>query len=164
MKHSLDMMVLAMINNAVHADRFCSPVRNYDISLGDSKMADQNTIEATVLFHGLDADLAMDLRNALAGFCEGMQAEVLTDVVQARAALRGDGATIVFCDTKPETVQDLRRINPSASIIAVSRLPETTDWLNVIEAGADDYCAAPFESHQLRWILDSTLRYSRAAA
>jgi len=36
--------------------------------------------------------------------------------------------------------------------------------LNVIEAGADDYCAAPFESHQLRWILDSTLSYSRAAA
>ena len=158
------MMVLAMNNNPVHADRFFSSVRNYDISLRDSKMADQNTIEATVLFHGLGADLAMDLRNALAGFCEGMQAEVLTDAVQARAALRGDRATIVFCGTKPETVQDLRRINPSASIIAVSRLPETSDWLNVIEAGADDYCAAPFESHQLRWILDSTLRYSRAAA
>ena len=127
-------------------------------------MADQNTIEATVLFHGLDADLAVDLRKALAGFCEGMQAEVLTGSAQARAALRGDRATIVFCGIKPETVKELRRINPNASIISVSRLPETTDWLNVIEAGADDYCAAPFESHQLRWILDSTLSYSRAAA
>lgn len=127
-------------------------------------MVDQNTIEATVLFHGLDADLAMDLRNALAGFCEGIQVEVLTGIGQARAALRGDRAMIVFCGTKPETVKDLRRVNPNASIIAVSRLPETTDWLNVIEAGADDYCAAPFESHQLRWILDSTLSYSRAAA
>ena len=127
-------------------------------------MIDQKTIEATVLFHGLDSELAMDLRDALAGFCEGLQQEVLTGHVQARAALRNDKATIVFCGVTPETVKDLRRSNPHASIIAVSRLPETTDWLNVIEAGADDYCAAPFESHQLRWILDSTMHYSRAAA
>ena len=127
-------------------------------------MLDQNTIEATVLFHGLDAELAMDLRDALAGFCEGVQAETLTGQTQSRDTLRADQATVVFCGIKPETVKDLRRINPKASIIAVSRLPETSDWLNVIEAGADDYCAAPFESHQLRWILDSTLSCSRAAA
>jgi|SRR6185295_5192599 len=127
-------------------------------------MVDQNTIEATVLFHGLDSELALDLRHALSGFCEGIQAEALTGLAQARTTLRNDRNTIVFCGTKPETVKDLRRINPNASIIAVSRLPETTDWLNVIEAGADDYCAAPFESHQLRWILDSSLSFSRAAA
>src|SRR3954465_11316125 len=163
MKHSRDILFLAM-NNPVLADRFFSPVRNYNISLGESKMVDQNTIEATVLFHGLDSELAMDLRAALSGFCEGIQAEVLPGVAQSKATLRTDCATVVFCGTKTETVKDLRRINPKASIIAVSRLPETTDWLNVIEAGADDYCAAPFESHQLRWILDSTLSYSRAAA
>jgi DNA-binding response OmpR family regulator len=127
-------------------------------------MPDQNTIEATVLFHGLDHDLAMDLRHALAGFCDGIQSEVLTGAEPARAALRSDRASIVFCSAQIETVKNLRRINPNASIIAVSRLPETTDWLNVIEAGADDYCAAPFESHQLRWILDSTIHFSRAAA
>ena len=49
-------------------------------------------------------------------------------------------------------------------IIMVTTLDSETDLINGIEAGADDYCAAPFESHQLRWILDSTLRYSRAAA
>jgi DNA-binding response OmpR family regulator len=163
MKHSQDILFLGM-NNIVLADRFFSPVRKYNISLGDINMIDQNTIEATVLFHGLDSELAMDLRDALAGFCEGIEAEVLTSSAHARAALRSDRATVVFCGTKPEVVKDLRRINPHASIIAVSRLPETTDWLNVIEAGADDYCAAPFESHQLRWILDSTLSYSRAAA
>ncbi len=127
-------------------------------------MVDQNTIEATVLFHGLDSALAVDLREALAGFCEGIQTEVLSGIAQARTAVRSYRATVVFCGTKTETVKDLRRLNPSASIISVSRLPETTDWLNVIEAGADDYCAAPFETHQLRWILDSTLHYSRAAA
>ena len=164
MKHSLDKLYMAMNKNPVLADRFFSPVRNYKISLGDCKMVDQTTIEATVLLHGLDAELALDLRNALAGFCEGLQAEVLSGSAQARAALQVDKATIVFCGIKPETVKELRRINPNASIISVSRLPETTDWLNVIEAGADDYCAAPFESHQLRWILDSSLSYSRAAA
>jgi DNA-binding response OmpR family regulator len=130
----------------------------------DHKMIDQNTIEATVLFHGLEPELATDLREALAGFCEGIHQETLSGQAQARAALRTERATVVFCGVKPETVKDLRRSNPHASIIAVSRLPETTDWLNVIEAGADDYCAAPFESHQLRWILDSTRLFSRAAA
>jgi DNA-binding response OmpR family regulator len=153
------------MNKPVLADRIFLSDEKLKISLGDIIMVDQNTIQATVLFHGLEPDLAMDLREALAGFCEGIQAEVLTGgYAQARAAMRADKATIVFCGTKPETVQDLRRTNPHASIIAVSRLPETTDWLNAIEAGADDYCAGPFESHQLRWILDSTLSYSHAAA
>ena len=163
MKHGRDILFLVM-KISVLADRLFSPVRNYKLSLGDSEMVQQTTIEANVLFHGLDSELAMDLRAALAGFCEGIQAEVLTGMAQSRATLHSDGATIVFCGTKPETVKDLRRINPKASIIAVSRLPETTDWLNAIEAGADDYCAAPFESHQLRWILDSTLSFERAAA
>ncbi len=127
-------------------------------------MPDQSTIEATVLFHGLDHDLAMDLRHALAGFCEAIQSEVLSGVEPARAVLRNDRAPVVFCNTQTETVKNLRKINPNASIIAVSRLPETTDWLNAIEAGADDYCAAPFESHQLRWILDSTVHFPHVAA
>ena len=127
-------------------------------------MVEQSTIEATVLFHGLDNELAVDLRHALASFCEGIESEALTGAGHSRAALRNNGATVVFCDTKTETVRELREINPNALIISVSRLPETTDWLNVIEAGADDYCAAPFEAHQLRWMLESTLSYSRAAA
>ena len=127
-------------------------------------MEDQYTKEATVLFHGLENELAVDLRHALSSFCEGIESEALTGAGHSRAALKDNGATVVFCDTKTETVKELRELNPNALIISVGRLPETTDWLNAIEAGADDYCAAPFEAHQLRWMLDSTLSDSRAAA
>ncbi len=49
--------------------------------------------------------------------------------------------------------------------IIVNRLPETTRWLEALEAGATDYWASPFERVQLRWLLDSALmRAHRAAA
>ena len=35
---------------------------------------------------------------------------------------------------------------------------ETQEWLDALEAGAADYCAAPFEPVQLRWLLDAHMR------
>jgi hypothetical protein len=34
----------------------------------------------------------------------------------------------------------------------------------VLEAGAADYCAAPFETAQMHWILDSQLVQARRSA
>jgi DNA-binding NtrC family response regulator len=47
---------------------------------------------------------------------------------------------------------------PELPVIVVSRMPEVSEWLDAIEAGAADYCAAPFESAHIQWILSSTLR------
>lgn len=49
-------------------------------------------------------------------------------------------------------------------MVVVSRVPEVNDWLDAMDAGAADYCAAPFEKEQLDWILESNLgRYKSAA-
>ena len=38
---------------------------------------------------------------------------------------------------------------------SITRLPDVPRWLDALEAGARDYCGAPFECIQLRWILGS---------
>lgn len=47
----------------------------------------------------------------------------------------------------------LRGTQPSLPVVVVTRLPEVTRWLDALDAGAADYCGAPFERVQIRWIL-----------
>jgi DNA-binding response OmpR family regulator len=70
---------------------------------------------------------------------------------------------LVFCQSNhPELPAWLK--NRRAPVVVVSRTPDVNDWLDAMDAGAADYCAAPFESQQLDWILQSNLhRLSRAA-
>ena len=47
---------------------------------------------------------------------------------------------------------------PDLPVIVVTRLPETAHWLDALEAGANDYCGAPFERIQVRCLLNAVLR------
>jgi hypothetical protein len=110
-----------------------------------------------VLF-GLSEDLAGDLLKPLAKFCSNIQS-----VDGGRLSTIAESpAQIIFCGADTEVVSDLRRTKPEAPIVVVSRHPEVSGWLDSIEAGASDYCAAPFESAQLQWILETSMRSVRA--
>ena len=110
-----------------------------------------------VLF-GLSEDLAGDLLKPLAKFCSNIQS-----VDGGRLSTVAESpAQISFCGANTEVVSDLRRTKPEAPIVVVSRHPEVSGWLDSIEAGASDYCAAPFESAQLEWILETSMRSVRA--
>jgi DNA-binding NtrC family response regulator len=50
------------------------------------------------------------------------------------------------------------REKPGFPVVVVSRIPEVSDWLDAIEAGASDYCAAPFESGDIQWLLEANLK------
>ncbi len=54
-----------------------------------------------------------------------------------------------------ETLSLLLEAHPNLPVIVVTRQPETRHWLEALDAGAADYCGAPFEHIQLRWILGS---------
>ena len=53
------------------------------------------------------------------------------------------------------TLSLLRETYPGLPVIVVTRHPEARFWLDALEAGATDYCGAPFERVQLRWVLGS---------
>lgn len=77
-------------------------------------------------------------------------------------------ADVVFCAAEPTCsytalLQALKKKNPALPVIVVSRLPEVSEWLNALEAGAADYCCPPFESAHIRWILESALGAQNAA-
>jgi DNA-binding NtrC family response regulator len=73
------------------------------------------------------------------------------------------GADLVFCGTDREQyqtiLQDLRHHGHTVPVVVASRLPETGDWLDAMDAGACDYCAAPFEAHLMQRIVESALEY-----
>lgn len=71
---------------------------------------------------------------------------------------------IVFCSPSPEVLQPVLQRFKHTPVVVVSRLPEVDGWLDALEAGAADYCAAPFEPTQLRWLLDTHARARKALA
>jgi DNA-binding response OmpR family regulator len=72
--------------------------------------------------------------------------------------------SLIFCAPEVSSIQRLRGKHPDALIIAAGQSADADEWLDAIQAGADDYCAAPFNPAQLRWILHSNLFADRMAA
>lgn len=77
---------------------------------------------------------------------------------------------IVFAGGEPSQylslLRQVRRTRPDLPFVVVTRMPETTAWLDALEAGATDYCSSPFESRQIHWLMESAFsrRFSVAAA
>ncbi len=57
-----------------------------------------------------------------------------------------------------EIVRQLTALRPGLRVVLVNRLPENARWLDALELGATDYCGAPFEPVQMRWLVDSVMR------
>ena len=77
-------------------------------------------------------------------------------------------AHVVFCSGDSphfrSVLREIGRTHADLPVVLVTRLPEVALWLDALEAGATDYCAAPFEPTQLRWILESVLPRPKAVA
>jgi DNA-binding NtrC family response regulator len=72
------------------------------------------------------------------------------------------GADIVFAGGEGkhylELLKKVRAAKPDLPFVVVTRIPETSDWLDALEAGATDYCSAPFETRQMKWLMQSALQ------
>jgi response regulator RpfG family c-di-GMP phosphodiesterase len=102
---------------------------------------------------GLPDDLAAALTLVLGE--ESHQVAVVRTLEDVRrdipdvAFVSGDGPEF------PHNVSWLLESMPRLPVVVVTRLPDSQRWLDALEAGAKDYCGAPFERTQLRWILDT---------
>ena len=72
--------------------------------------------------------------------------------------ISGDSAE--FC----KTIALLRQRDPKLPVVVVTRQPGTKHWLDALEAGATDYCGAPFERIQVRWMMESLALAERQTA
>ncbi len=108
------------------------------------------------LLFGLEEPLASALQQTLS-LC-GCHARQVDD---SAAPPRAD---IVFCPSAGDRLHTALERFHGLPVVVVSRLPEESGWLDALEAGAADYCAAPFEPIHLRWLLDAHIRRGSAAA
>ena len=123
-------------------------------------------ISKVVLF-GLSVDLMAELERALLQQSEVMvYAQAFAPGTDALGFIRSLDADLVFCPAEPERCQPLletlRQSHINLPVVVVSRQPEVSSWLGALEAGAQDYCAPPFEFEQIRWILEAAVRTQHA--
>ncbi|HZT31401.1 MAG TPA: hypothetical protein VFA33_16045 [Bryobacteraceae bacterium] len=117
-----------------------------------------------ILLLGFDKLLCDELVRVLSEMHHAPLAQAFSDGWIDHAA-----ADVVFCSGDDprfrDALREVKHKKPGLPFVVVTRLPEVSAWLDALEAGASDYCAAPFEPVQMRWIMDSTVpRKQRAAA
>ena len=118
---------------------------------------------ASVFLIGLEQAIAAQISRALA--VERHRIELKSQNIGIRDIMDAD---IVFAGGEPtQYLQLLRRVReerPALPFVVVTRIPETSAWLDALEAGATDYCSSPFENRQIHWLMESALPRRRNVA
>ena len=105
---------------------------------------------ARILLFGLEPTVAEELSSALRQVGESIQ----TAAHDPKMLLQGDYELVFASAGHLSKVQESC---PGIPVVVVSRVPEVSKWLEALEKGAADYCGAPFEARQVRWLLHSTM-------
>ena len=118
---------------------------------------------ASVFLIGLEQAIASQVSRALA--VERHRIETKSPDIDVREMMDVD---IVFAGGEPaqylSLLREVRQVRPDMPFVVVTRVPETTAWLDALEAGATDYCSSPFESRQIHWLMESALPKHHFAA
>ncbi len=118
---------------------------------------------ASVCVLGFPQDLAVQLSEALAA-----DAHIVERKQKIREVFHGPLPRAIFLDGDSPDYRDrlsaLLAAAPGLPVVVATRLPHSAHWLEALEAGATDYCCAPFEAAQVRWIMDSILGRRRRLA
>ena len=120
---------------------------------------------STILLLGMESDLANQLTRAFFGR-KGIRCKL-----PIRWILRCGGAVldVIFAGGHgPDYRETVRRLTTlkhvGFQLCWSTGCPRTPAGSTRLELGAADYCGAPFEAAQLRWLMDSVLRRSAAVA
>jgi DNA-binding NtrC family response regulator len=83
------------------------------------------------------------------------------------AAVFAADVDVAFCNgdhpNYPVLIRRMHHVRPERPVVVVTRLPEARQWLDALEAGAADYCGAPFEPVQIRRLVASVLAHREKA-
>ncbi len=109
---------------------------------------------ARVIFSGLEPRSAGRLATLLA--TDGHEIHRQNQNVPIQELLN---ANIVFVGGEPNyylsLLRRVRLVDPTLAFVVVARSPETSEWLEALEAGATDYCSAPFDLKMVRCLIAS---------
>ncbi len=121
-----------------------------------------------ILLLGLEESLASELQDELSKMKQEVYREPFKAPPECLRAIQRLKADLVFCPARSGCYKallgEMRKQHTDLPVVVVSRHPEVPEWLDAIEAGASDYCAAPFEPTGIRWLLQSVRRQAAATA
>ena len=109
---------------------------------------------ARILLFGLEVGVAEELSNALRQVGEDSQTAMPTPETIEQGQF-----DLVFAPAGQ--LASLQEGCPGVPVVVVSRVPEVSAWLEALENGAADYCGAPFEARQVRWLLHSAMKQAQ---
>ena len=125
-------------------------------------MARESWSISSVVLIGLAESLVDELRRIFREQGYEVHSGPLSPCAQALCLVEEVKADVVFCSAEPERcvplLQAMKQERRGVPVVVVSRLPEASLWLNALELGAADYCTPPFESTQIKWVLQSVLK------
>jgi DNA-binding NtrC family response regulator len=117
---------------------------------------------AKIVLIGLEPAAAGQIRRALAEDRHKIEQQPPDTLIRKLGK-----ADIIFAGGEPSHYMPLlkrvRDQRPTLPFVVVTRIAETNEWLDAIEAGATDYCSVPIGKRQLHWLLESTRPWPRAA-
>lgn len=123
------------------------------------RMSTNRASTENFILHGLDEALTTQLCRALAK--PGRALHLTKSTVECVSFAVERHADVVFCNSDRGEYQGLLRAIQQSGLqlpmVVVSRIPETSEWLDALDAGAADYCAAPFERPHISWLVESAL-------
>jgi DNA-binding NtrC family response regulator len=125
-------------------------------------------MRTNVLVVGLDECLETELCQTLAELQHNVVSEPFSGAAKCVQAIDRVAADLVFCPAESCRYEglllELRKRGRKVPVVVVSRVPEVDYWLDAMDSGACDYCAAPFEPRMLRSIIENALRLSDVLA
>ena len=105
---------------------------------------------AKILLVGLEYAMADELSRILRQLGHSVRV-----APHSEAAIDAADADLIFAGS--DDFREALTRYPLRPVIVTSRLPEMKSWISALEAGAADYCGAPFEATQVRWVLNTAL-------
>lgn len=123
---------------------------------------------ARIVLFGLEGPLGSELESVLIQQSQEVYLQPFRSPKECLSAIERLGIDLVFISSDRDRylalLEVVGRDKPDLPVVVVSRTPEVSEWLDAIEAGASDYCAAPFETSHIQWILDTTTKGQAAPA
>lgn len=128
-------------------------------------MLKHSALAANFILHELEKSLSDQLCQA--AFEPGHTFHSAQSTAECLLLAERIHADVVFCNSEPREYQallnEMKRRGLRLPVVVVSRLPEVSEWLDALDAGATDYCAAPFEHQHMSWLIESAVLASQRA-
>jgi DNA-binding response OmpR family regulator len=117
-------------------------------------MIEAESVPTQVLLAGMEETIAGQLAGILRRKKQSFKIVSLTELAELQTE---PGCQLVFCGLEREDSLDFLRAmrdrEQAPSVVVVTRSFDFKHWLDVLEAGASDYCPFPFEEAHIQWIL-----------